>query len=97
MYKAILTHYVIPGKLPELVRWCSDADKERKAANPAYVAPKRYITVLGDVCKFVAEFPMETVPEHPPVWAGGDGTGGVGGMIVPGRTELVVLKELEME
>ena len=97
MYKIILTHRVIPGKLPELIRWCSNADKERKVANPEYVPPKRYITVFGDLTRFMAEFPVEVVPEHPPVWGAGDGTGGVGDMIVPGRSEMYVLKEIEID
>lgn len=97
MYKVILTHHVIPGKLPELNRWFSTADRERKAANPEYVPPKRYITVLGNLTRFVIEFPLETLPDQMTVWADSAEGTGVYDMVIPGRSEMVVLKELEID
>ena len=94
MYKVILTHHVIPGKLPALIRWHNDADKARKEAEPEYVPFKRYITVLGNLTRFVVEVPLETLPEHPIVWAEGDEGAGVYDMVIPGQSEMVILKEI---
>ena len=97
MYKIVLVLHVIPGRLPELKRWFSDADRKRKAKNPEYVPPKRYVTVFGNVTKIVAEFSVEAVPEHPTVWAAGTEGSGVYDFVVPGLTELSVLKEIESD
>ena len=98
MYKAILVHEVIPGKLSELKRWFQNADRERKAKNPDYRPPKRYITVIGNLTKFYGEFALETVPGHPSVWIESiEGEGDLKDLIVAGKTELRVLKELEIE
>ena len=98
MYKAVLVHEVIPGKLSELKRWLRDADRERAAKNPDYKPPKRYTTVIGNLTKFYGEFEMEAVPAHPPDWIQGiEGSGNLKDMVVPGKTEMYVLKELELE
>jgi hypothetical protein len=98
MYKAVLVHEVIPGKLSEFKRWIQDADRERGAKNPDYKPPKRYITVIGNLTKTYGEFEMEAVPAHPPEWIQSiEEDGGLKDMIVPGRTEMYVLKELEFE
>ena len=59
--------------------------------------PKRYITVFGNLTQVVAEFPAETVPDYPVVWAEGDGGAGVYDMVIPGRSEMYVLKEIESD
>jgi hypothetical protein len=98
MYKAVLVHEIVPGKLSELKRWFQDADRERKAKNPDYTPPKRYITVIGNLTKFYGEFALETVPVHPSVWIESiEGQGSLKDLIVAGKTELRVLKELEIE
>ena len=98
MYKAVLVHEVIPGKLSELKRWFQDADRERKAKNPDYRSPKRYITVIGNLTKFYGEFELNVVPDHPSVWIENiEGHGNLKDLIVAGKTELYILQELESE
>lgn len=98
VYKAVLVHEVIPGKLSELKRWFQDADRERTAKNPGYVPPKRYITVIGNLTRVYCEWPWEVIPDHPPVWSESiQEQGDFKDLIVPGRSEVFVLKELEIE
>ena len=97
MYKYVLVHHVIPGKLPELKRWFSNADSERKAEDPEYVPPKRYVTVIGDLTQVVAEFPLQVIPDPLPVWAEGVEGGGVYDLVVPGLTQASILKEIESD
>jgi hypothetical protein len=98
MYKAVLTHEVIPGKLSDLKQWFQNADQERKARNPDYTPPKRYITVIGNLTKFYGEVEREALPEHLSGWIENiEGQGNLKDLIVPGRTERYVLKELEIE
>ena len=98
MYKLVLIHKIIPGKLSAFERWVRNTDDKRKKQNPDYVPLKRYITVLGDLTKVVIEMEMETVPEHPIVWMENvENDGDLKDMIVPGTSEIYVLKELTIE
>ena len=98
MYKVVLTHEIVPGKLSALKRWIENADRERKARNPDYEPYKRYITVIGSVTRFQLEFEWETMPEHPIVWSEVvEGQGEFKDFVVAGRSECTVLKELEFE
>lgn len=98
MYKAVLVHEIIPGKFSDAKRWFENADRDRKKKNPDYVPPKRYITVIGNLTRFFAEFELDTVPEHPSVWSESiEGNGDLKDMVVPGRSELYVLKEMQIE
>jgi hypothetical protein len=99
MYNVILTHEVLPGKLPAMKEWFIQQDKVRKERDPNYTPPRRYITVFGSVHQFVAEFEMEKLPENPWVFAESAPEGAQAEfltMIVPGRTELRVLKEIDL-
>jgi len=94
----VLVHEVIPGKLSELKQWFRDADRERKAKNPDYKPPKRYITVIGDLTRFQGEFEMDKIPEDPSGWIENiEGQGNLKDLLVPGGSELYVLKELKVE
>ena len=98
MYKAVLVHEIVPGKLSEFERWFQDEDRKRKADDSDYVPFKRYITVIGSVTRLYAEFEMETVPAHPSVWAKYvEQHGDFKDLIVAGKGELYVLEELESE
>jgi hypothetical protein len=98
MYKAVLVHEVIPGKLSELKQWFQNADRERKSKNPNYTPPKRYITVIGSLTRVYCLIDWETVPDHPVVWSEIiEGQGEFKDLIVPGKSEGFVLKELEIE
>ena len=98
MYKVILTHQVAAGKGRALAAWCKEADERRAQANPDYVAPKRYMTVFGNRGKVVIEFEVEDTaalarllePEKP---APG---GSMQDLIVPGMSELILLKEMDL-
>ena len=99
MYKVILTHEVLPGKLPAMKAWFKEQDKVRSERNPDYRRPRRYITIFGSVHQFVAEFEMEKLPEDLWVYAESPPEGAQAEflkMIVPGRTEVRLLKELEL-
>ena len=100
MYQIVLIHEVLPGKLPEMKTWFKEADERRASQNPDYRPPRRFITVFGSVHQFVAMFEMEKVPEEPLVYAEMAPEGEQGEflkLIVPGRTEIHVLKELELD
>lgn len=101
MYKMILSHEVMPGKLPALNAWFRQRDQERKQQNPNYQPPKRYITVYGSVHQVLIEVETEGVPGHLTERAyaehGGDGVQAEFlAMIVPGRSELRLLKGLDL-
>ena len=49
MYKLVLIHKIIPGKLSAFKRWVQNTDEERKKQNPDFVPLKRYITVIGNL------------------------------------------------
>lgn len=93
MYKMILTHEVLPGKLTAMKEWFKADDDARAKQNPAYKPPKRHITVFGSVHQVVIEAEMEKCSEQPFVYAEA-GQREVLEFIVPGRTELRVLKEI---
>jgi hypothetical protein len=100
MYKVILTHEVLPGKLPAMKEWFKKQDKARAGREPGYVPPKRYITVFGSVHQFVAEFEMEKLPEELWVYAEFAPEGAQAEfltMIVPGQTEVRLLKKLDLD
>lgn len=101
MYKLILTHEVMPGKLPALNAWFRQRDVERKQQNPDYQPPKRYITVYGSLHQVVIEAETESAVSHLTERAyaelGGEGAQGEFlAMIVPGRSELRLLKEIKL-
>jgi len=101
MYKVILTHEVMPGKLPALNAWFRQRDAERKQQNPDYRPPKRYITVYGSLHQVIIEAETESAVSHLTERAyaelGGEGAQGEFlAMIVPGRSELRLLKELDL-
>ena len=98
MYKAVLVHEIVPGKLSEFKRWFQDEDRERKASNPDYMPFKRYITVIGTLTRVHIEMELVTMPEHPIVWSEAvEGQGDFKDFVVAGNSELYVLKELEIE
>ena len=98
MYKFVLTHEIVPGKLSALKRWIKNADRERTAKNPGYKPYKRYITVIGSVTRIHIELEYETWPERPIVWSEVvEGQGEFKDLVVAGMSECTVLKELELE
>lgn len=101
MYKLVLIHEVLPGKLAALKAWSQQQDQERKERDAAYTPPRRYITVFGSVHQVIVEAEVETIPapflergyaEHPAEGNQGEFLK----LIVPGRSELRVLKELDI-
>ena len=96
MYKVVLVHEVVPGKLAAFKRWFRNADRERKAKNPDYTPFKRYITVIGSLTRVYIEIEYEAWPERPIVWVEGV-KDDFKDLIVAGKSEMYVLKELETE
>lgn len=99
MYKLILTHEVMPGKLHALNAWFRQRDVDRKQQNPDYQPPKRYITVYGSLHQVIIEVETDSaagyLTDH--AYAELDSEGAQGeflAMLVPGRSELRLLKEL---
>ena len=104
MYKVVLTHEILPGKLAELIAWCKQQDQVRLAQDPTYKPYKRYVTVFGSVHQVVIEVEAAQPPQD---WfttayaeVGPEELGGAQGeflkLIVPGRTELKLLKEFDL-
>ena len=98
MYKLVLTHEILPGKLSAMKAWMKQRDEARRKRDPAYKPYKRYITVFGSVHQLVIELEVAKMEEEPLAYAGiaGEAQGEFMAMIVPGRTELRVLKELDL-
>ena len=95
MYKVVLVHEIVPGKLSDYKRWFQDADKARKEKNPDYTPLKRYITVFGSLTRVFIEFDWDTVPDHPFVWSEAiEKQGDHKDMVVPGQSQMYVLKEM---
>ena len=96
MYKMVIVHEIIPGKLSEYKRWYKQVDQERKAKNPDYVPRKRYVTVVGKLTRVIIEWERETMYEHCPVWSEIVEThGDLKDIVFPGGIEHYVLKELD--
>jgi hypothetical protein len=92
----VIVHEIIPGKLAEFKRWYKQVDQERKAKNPDYVPPKRYVTVIGKLTRVIIEWEQETMFEHSPVWLETVETyGNLKAVVFPGGIEHCVLKELD--
>ncbi|MCB9156317.1 MAG: hypothetical protein H6645_04285 [Caldilineaceae bacterium] len=100
MYKLVLTHELLPGKLGEMKAWLKQSDERRKQADPSYTAIKRYITVYGSVHQITIELEMENTTDHPFVDGYAEMVGGAQDdylkMIVPGSSELKILKEIDL-
>jgi hypothetical protein len=101
MYKIILSHEVMPGKLADMKRWIVQQDIKRKEENPDYTPPKRYITVAGSVHQVTVEVEGEEIPvymlEHPYAEHPAEGPQSEFlQWIVPGRSEVRLLKELDL-
>lgn len=81
--------------------WLYDSQRKknpdlRVPGDPDYDGPLRqYITVFGSVNQLVIELDSETVPES--VYAEATHNQGLLPLIVPGRSVIQVLKQLEFE
>ena len=103
MHKVLLTHQIVPGKFSELSDWFKEADAKRKADDPDYKPPRRYIYQTGSVFKVVIEFEFEklVVDDSTPVSEGGLICYGISAQpdffpfIVPGTSTMDILKEIK--
>jgi len=101
MYKVVLTHIVAPGKQRAMEAWFKEADEKRAKADPRYVVPRRYMTLFGDQNRVVCEFELPDAkvvaeflePKTPPMM----GTGSFQDLVVPGKSEMVMLKQIEIK
>ena len=99
MYKLVLIHEVLPGRLADMVAWMKKQDAERVKQDPAYKPFKRYITVFGSAHQVTIEVEVEKLSEEPLVYAEMALDGGQGeflGFITPGTTAIHLLKELDL-
>ncbi len=94
MYKAVLTHEIMPGKLPDVIQWLKKGDEKARAKNPDATLPVRFITVYGSVNQIVIEVETETVPDR--AYAEATHNEELLSLIVPGRTESRLLKKIEV-
>jgi hypothetical protein len=101
MYKVVLTHLVAPGKQRAMEAWFKEADQKRAKVDPSYIVPKRYMTVFGSQSKVVCEFNVadiaalaEILEPKVPI---ASGTGSFLEFVVPGMSEMVLLKEIELK
>ena len=92
----VLKNKINPGKLSAFLDWAEKEDAKRKAANPDYVPPNRYITVYGNATELFIEAEVEEIPPHPNSWSEQDyeGVSDLFDTVVPGETEWTVLKKL---
>ena len=94
MYKAVLTHEIMPGKLPDVIEWLKEGDKKAREKNPDATLPTRYITVYGSVNQIVIEVENEEIPAI--VYAQATHNSDLLPLIVPGRTEMRLLKKIDI-
>lgn len=94
MYKIVLTHEILPGKLAQVIQWLKGRDEAAHKRNPDFQPPTRYITVYGSVHQIVIEVEYDTIPDG--VYAEATHNEGLLPLIVPGRTELRLLKKIEV-
>ena len=110
MYKVVVTHEIMPGKVPDVVKWIQgNYDQARKKdpdlkvpGDPDYRGPLRqYITVYGSAYQFVVELDMEKLPEqgepYALPYALATHNEGLLPFLVPGRTVIQLLKQLEFK
>ena len=102
MHKVLLTHQIVPGKFSELSDWFKEADAKRKAEDPDYKPPKRYIYQTGSVFKIASEFEFEklVIDDITPFSQGGYPNYGETSQpdffpfIVPGTSTMDILREI---
>lgn len=106
MYKYVLTHEIMPGKLPEVKKWLQgNYDEMRKndpsykgTADPSYQGIRQYITVYGSANQLVIEMEIEDpTASVPRAYAEATHNDGLLPFLVPGRTEVRLLKRLEFD
>ena len=103
MFKQVMTHEILPGKLPEVKKWLQgNYDELRKKDpnfkgpnHPDYKGPRQYITVYGSANQLVIELDLEKPMEIS--YAEATHNEGLIPLIVPGRTVVQLLKKLEFE
>ena len=100
MYKVILIHEILPGKLAAMKDWCKRVDAQRREDNPSYTPFKRWVAVYGNVFRFMLELDSEEGWDQPSAYAESTPEGLEGEFlqyIVPGKTELQLYKELALD
>ena len=95
MYKVVLTHEVMPGKLPDVIKWLKASDEKARASNAPHGT--HYITVFGSAHKLINERELDEVPTSfvETAYAERTHNSELVQFLVPGRTEIVLLKKLE--
>ena len=98
MYTMVLRQLIKTGCLKDFKQWLAKADKDRTEKNPDYVPPRRYVTVFGSACEFIAEFDRETASEEPTIYLefAEENPHGASKYIIPGSETLTLLKKLEL-
>jgi hypothetical protein len=106
MYQYVITHEIMPGRVPDVVKWLQgNYDQARKKdpnlkvpGDPDYRGPQRqYITVFGSAYQFVMELDMEELPKAGEPYALATHNAALLPLIVPGRTVIQLLKQLEFK
>jgi hypothetical protein len=104
MYQIVVTHEIMPGKTPELIKWVQGGWDEARKKDPKLKVPgdpdyrgsqRQFITVYGSAYQFVFEAKVDKIPEEPYALAGNKGA--LLPLLVPGRTTIQVLKLLEFK
>jgi hypothetical protein len=62
-YKVVLTHEVLPGKLPAMHAWFRQQDVERAGQDASYVPPRRSTTIFGSVHQVRTEVELAGPPQ----------------------------------
>ena len=68
IYKIVFEHTLKADKYQSFVDILKEKDAVRKANDPDYVPPARWIGVWGDGLRFLAEFERETPPQNYIFW-----------------------------
>jgi hypothetical protein len=106
MYQYLATHEIMPGKTPDLIKWLQgNYDQMRKKdpklkvpGDPDYRGPQRqYITMFGSAYQFVMQYDVEKLPGEGEPYALATHNQALLPLIVPGRTVVQLLKQLEFQ
>lgn len=103
MYKYVITHEIMPGKVPDLIKWLQgNYDELRKKdpglkvpGDPDYKGPQRhYLSVFGSSYQFTMEFELEKLPEKWDPYALATHNAALLPLLVPGRTVTSLMQQI---
>jgi hypothetical protein len=105
MYQIVMTHEIMPGKTPEVIKWLQGNWDQMRKKDPTLKVPgdpdyrgsqRQFITAIGSAYQFVLEMDVEKLDlDKTPLYAIATHNAPLLPLLVPGRSTIQVLKLLE--